>query len=390
MSASHSCNAECSTLWLAVSILDRYLLQMYDKSISKSKSLRISAAVLSIAYKYSEGRPMSKRLRPIDGALIESDIMSKLAFDIDISTAYHFLHYLFDLINASSFMRSMACYYLESTMYFIGMLKLRPSLLAASVIYAVLHLCNEYPNGDFPHTLGSVIQFNSSFAHTGIDGMSEGLKYHTPKIPGVHCGDSAVDGGFWWLSDNLFNALDQKTFSMTDYDSTSYIDNSCSNSNMSNDVCSSSSSGNGNDGGNGNGSDGVESTQVVHHELTPTESPKPRQHLCSTRLWGLHLMMDDSSNESKISEKINQSTLVTRLHVDDVITTAQEIIKSISRCILFTNSTSSPFSSMLSKSHHKGVTSTTTTTCTTNYKALKTKFSSEKYHHVFYVPLPDI
>jgi hypothetical protein len=104
-------------------------------------------------------------------------------------------------------------------------------------------------------------------------------------------------------------------------------------------------------------------------------------------------MMDDSSNESKITEKINQSTFVARLHVDDVITTAQEIIKNISRCILFTNSTTSPFSSMLSKSHYKhdrlGVTSTTTT-CTTNYKALKTKFSSKKYHHVFYVPLPDI
>ena len=174
---------------------------------------------------------------------------------------------------------------------------------------------------------------------------------------------------------------------MTDYDSnsTSYIDNSCSNSNMSNDVNRSS--------GNGNGNDGVESTQVVHHESTPTESPKPRQHLCSTRLWGLHLMMDDISNESKISEKINQSTLVTRFHVDDVITTAQEIIKSISRCILFTNFTSSPFSSILSKSHHKhdrvGITSTTST-CTTNYKALKTKFSSDKYHQVFYVPLPDI
>ena len=393
MSASYSCNTECNTLWLAVSILDRYLLQMYDKSISKSKSLRISAAVLSIAYKYSEGKPMLKKLRPIDGALIESDIMSKLAFDIDISTAYHFLHYLFDLINASSFMRSMACYYLESTMYFIGMLKLRPSLLAASVIYAVLHLCNEYPNGDFPHTLGSAIQLNSSFAHTGIDGMSEGVKYHTPKIPSVHCGDScissAVDGekGFWRLSDNLFKAGFQRTFTVADYDRFSCIDNSCSNSNMSNfDVNRSS--------GNGDGNDDVESTQVVHHESTPTEFPKSRQHLCSTRLWGLHLMMDDSSNESKISEKINQSTLVTRFHVDDVITTAQEIIKSISRCILFTNSTSSPFSSILSKSHHKhdrvGITSTTTSTCTNNYKALKTKFSSEKYHQVFYVPLPDI
>ena len=332
---------------------------------------------------------MSKRLRPIDSALIESDIMSKLAFDIDIPTGYHFLHYLLDLINASSFMRSMAYYYLESTMYFIGMLKLRPSLLAASVIYAVLHLCNEYPDGEFPHALGSAIQSNSSVAHAGIDGMSEGIKYHTPKIPDIHgdsCISSAVDGekGFWWPSDNLFSALDQKTSSvaMADYDSTSYIESNCSNSNMSNDSSSS--------GGSGGGGGGVESTQVVQHESTPTESPKPiRQHLCSSKLWGLHLMMDDSSNESSITKKISQSTLVARLHVDDVITTAQEIVKSISRCIVLTPiSTASPFSSMFSKSHQHD--HLVTTTSITSYKALKTRFSSEKYHHVFYVPLPHL
>ena len=137
------------TLWLCVSILDRYL---ETEQTLRAKLQLVGVAALLIAAKYEEIYPPEVRdcVYITDYAYdraevlqMESKILRVLDYKIGVPTAYHFLTRYLNCIQASERTRHLASYYAERNLQEGDMLLVRPHKFAAAAIYATLRQQND-------------------------------------------------------------------------------------------------------------------------------------------------------------------------------------------------------------------------------------------------------
>ena len=132
------------TLWLCVTILDRYLA---CTPILRSKLQLVGVTSLFIACKFEELLPPEVRdcVYITDFAYdreevlrMESSILQKLDYDIHTPTGYHFLSRYLNCIRASERTRMLASYYCERNLQEAELFTVLPHVFAAAAVYSAL------------------------------------------------------------------------------------------------------------------------------------------------------------------------------------------------------------------------------------------------------------
>ena len=131
-----------STLFIAVSIIDRYLA---GNEISRSKLQLVGATALFIAAKYEETyevpelsemvRLCAKVYTKHEFLEMESVILRFLDFDLIVDSSYKFLEPLSKIDQMENKYFFLSRYILELSLFDLKTYKYKPSLLAASAIY---------------------------------------------------------------------------------------------------------------------------------------------------------------------------------------------------------------------------------------------------------------
>jgi G2/mitotic-specific cyclin-B, other len=138
------------TLWLTISILDRYLEKIV---VTRAKLQLVGVTALFIACKYEETSVpnVGECVYITDNAYDVSDvldmelkILEELHFSIYVPTAYTFLCRYLDVIKASKMLRNLTMYYSERNLQEYDSLLSQPHMFAAAALYAALVQRSQY------------------------------------------------------------------------------------------------------------------------------------------------------------------------------------------------------------------------------------------------------
>jgi cyclin B len=141
------------TLYLAVSIVDRYLNEQAS-SLSRSNMRLMGAAAILIASKYEEIYPpevqdlihLTERAYTKPQVLeMEAGILEVLNYDITIPTAHTFLCRFLKAGHADRKMVQLSCYLCERMLQESTMLQHLPSLVAAASVFVTRTSLRRYP-----------------------------------------------------------------------------------------------------------------------------------------------------------------------------------------------------------------------------------------------------
>jgi len=138
---------EPASLHLCVKLLDRYCA---SKRVQRSKAMLVGIAALKLASKFEDARPASahfcERLRASESGLqhkhteivdLEKLMLHSFDFNLGCPTCYHFLSHFLNAAGhgPASRVAHRASYFSERCLQEHGMIKHKPSLVAASVMY---------------------------------------------------------------------------------------------------------------------------------------------------------------------------------------------------------------------------------------------------------------
>ena len=133
-----------SSLWLCVSIIDRFLSK---EVMMRSKLQLVGVVSLLIACKFDEVSPPEVKdcIYITDYAYdkeellrMETRILTTINYNLIVPTGYHFLMRYLNRIRASNLTRFLACYYSERNLQEPDILLFKSSLIAASCVYLAL------------------------------------------------------------------------------------------------------------------------------------------------------------------------------------------------------------------------------------------------------------
>jgi len=186
---------ETITLWLCINILDRYLEL---ESVARSDLQLVGVTSLLIACKFEEIYPPEIRecVYITDYAYthpqvltMETNILTRLAFNICIPTGYHFLARYLESITASDRTRCLANYYAERNLQEYDVLKFKPHVYAASSVYLALKQQTQHSrapgDGDFSDRpcWPQVLQEESGLCETDILPCARMMIKHVKEEP---------------------------------------------------------------------------------------------------------------------------------------------------------------------------------------------------------------
>ena len=133
-----------TTLWLAINILDRYLLK---HQIMRDKLQLVGVTSFLIAMKFSETDPMraqdcvsltNNSYTKDDILDMEVKILETLDFQISIPTGFHFITHYLSLIGATETMSCAALFVAERSLQEEHSLTVLPSQYAASAVFVAI------------------------------------------------------------------------------------------------------------------------------------------------------------------------------------------------------------------------------------------------------------
>lgn len=149
-----------STLWLCVNLLDRYLSRVTN--LKRSQLQLAGVACILIAAKFEEIYPpeVDDLVTLTDSTCsrseiirMESDILTKLDYQLVIPTGHHFIVKYLLSIQADNVTKRLAFYYAERFLQEYDSLSYKPHELAAACIFAAIHV-DVFP----PHHRNMVIE----------------------------------------------------------------------------------------------------------------------------------------------------------------------------------------------------------------------------------------
>ena len=143
----------CNTLYLAVSLIDRYLSKT---KVQKEQLELIAITCFWIASKYENntGRhPQVRHLLPMcngawdgnDIVAMEQNILETLQYRVAAPTAREFLDRYLKAANASAEMTDMAYYLLDGSLQSYDLLEILPSQVAAAIVLISRNVSGLYP-----------------------------------------------------------------------------------------------------------------------------------------------------------------------------------------------------------------------------------------------------
>lgn len=132
------------TLWLCVSILDRYLEKV---PVERTKLQLVGVASLLLACKYEESGPPEVKdcIFITDYAYdrseilaMERSILTKLNYELCVPTGYHFLTKYLQITNGSDKLKFVSYYFAERNLQEYDVLDDKPHVFAAASLYLAL------------------------------------------------------------------------------------------------------------------------------------------------------------------------------------------------------------------------------------------------------------
>ena len=132
---------QTTTLWLAVNILDRYLMKA---RVMRAKLQLVGITAILISCKYEEMQPpevtdcvtiTDEAYQKVEILEMEKDILTVLDYDIMVPTAYTFLSRYLNAVQAPESTRFLAHYYAERNLQEIDSLLQPPHHVAAAALY---------------------------------------------------------------------------------------------------------------------------------------------------------------------------------------------------------------------------------------------------------------
>ncbi|XP_034342047.1 G2/mitotic-specific cyclin-B3 [Arvicanthis niloticus] len=192
------------TLYLAVKIIDRYLMKAQCK---KSHLQLLGSTAYMIAAKFEESYPPSLKqflyicedvYQKSDMVSLENNILKTLDFDINIPTAYNFLRRYASCIRASMKTLTLSRFICEMTLQEYDYVEERPSKLAAASFMLALYMRNltdyvpllEYHSGyqlaelhTLVRKLNHLLNFRSHVLKNVYEKYLEETYFEVAKIP---------------------------------------------------------------------------------------------------------------------------------------------------------------------------------------------------------------
>lgn len=179
------------TLWLTISILDRYLEKIV---VTRAKLQLVGVTALYIACKYEEitAPDVGECVYITDNAYevsevldMECKILEELNMCVFVPTAYTFLCRYLDVIKASKMVRNISYYYAERNLQEYDSLLMQPHMFAASALYAALVQRSQYSSDqeDWKCTWPQVLVLESGLTESEVIETARTIIGHIMEEP---------------------------------------------------------------------------------------------------------------------------------------------------------------------------------------------------------------